>query len=147
MQEQTWGSGTLGVTVVSASNSLVGSTTNDIVGYGGCDGAERNGKLRGAQSLLEQRSSDGCGRGVTWGWQQWRTGAVSASNSLVGSTTNDQACRLDGVTVLSNGNYVVRILSWDNGAATNAGAVTWGWQQWRDGCSECQQQPGRIHDE
>ena len=27
---------------------------------------------------------------------------------------------------LSNGNYVVRSAYWDNGAATNAGAVTWG---------------------
>ena len=30
------------------------------------------------------------------------------------------------MTALSNGNYVVRSPSWDNGAATDAGAVTWG---------------------
>ena len=30
------------------------------------------------------------------------------------------------MTVLSNGNYVVRSPDWDNGAAADAGAVTWG---------------------
>ena len=30
------------------------------------------------------------------------------------------------MTALSNGNYVVRSPDWDNGAATDAGAVTWG---------------------
>ena len=33
--------------------------------------------------------------------------------------------RLVGV-VLANGNYVVRSPYWDNGAAADAGAVTWG---------------------
>src|SRR5208282_5104908 len=32
----------------------------------------------------------------------------------------------DGVTALSNGNYVVSSRNWTNGAAANAGAVTWG---------------------
>ena len=30
------------------------------------------------------------------------------------------------MTALSNGNYVVRSPDWDNGAVTDAGAVTWG---------------------
>ena len=30
------------------------------------------------------------------------------------------------VTALSNGNYVVESPNWTNGAAANAGAVTWG---------------------
>ncbi|MFO0880921.1 MAG: hypothetical protein U0840_26655 [Gemmataceae bacterium] len=53
------------------------------------------------------------------------TGVVSASNSLVGSTTNDLVGS-GGVTVLSNGNYVVTGTSWDNGGLSDAGAVTWG---------------------
>ena len=31
-----------------------------------------------------------------------------------------------GVTALTNGNYVVASFSWNNGAATDAGAATWG---------------------
>ena len=31
-----------------------------------------------------------------------------------------------GVTALTNGNYVVSSTNWDNGTASNAGAVTWG---------------------
>ena len=53
------------------------------------------------------------------------TGAVSAANSLVGSTANDQVGS-GGVTVLNNGNYVARSPLWDNGAAVDAGAVCLG---------------------
>ena len=53
------------------------------------------------------------------------SGAVSAANSLVGSTANDQV-GFWGVTALSNGNYVVSSPDWDNGAIADAGAVTWG---------------------
>ena len=63
---------------------------------------------------------------MTWGnGTRGVTGAVSAANSLVGSTAND---RVGGgcVTALTNGNYVVSSLYWDNGAAADAGAVTWG---------------------
>src|SRR5258706_280880 len=53
------------------------------------------------------------------------SGVVSAANSLVGSTANDNVGST-GVTALSNGNYVVASAVWDNGAVLNAGAVTWG---------------------
>lgn len=45
-------------------------------------------------------------------------------STLTGSTANDE---IGGNTpvVLTNGNYLLRSPSWDNGAATNAGAVTW----------------------
>src|SRR5262249_33674631 len=52
------------------------------------------------------------------------TGAVSAANSLVGSSTNDQVGSF--VTVLANGNYVVSSRNWDNGGIADAGAVTFG---------------------
>ena len=52
------------------------------------------------------------------------TGVVTATNSLVGSQANDQVGY--DVTALSNGNYVVRSPNWDNGAVSDAGAVTWG---------------------
>ena len=51
------------------------------------------------------------------------TGALIST--LIGSTANDNLGST-GVTALSNGNYVVRSLNWDNGAATDAGAVTFG---------------------
>src|SRR5262249_6240507 len=51
------------------------------------------------------------------------SGAVSAANSLVGSTAGDF---VGSVTALTSGNYVVRSPNWDNGAVANAGAATWG---------------------
>ena len=65
---------------------------------------------------------------VTWGsGTAGVSGTVSATNSLVGSTANDQVGGNDGgVTALSNGNYVVSSPDWTNGAAADAGAVTWG---------------------
>src|ERR1041384_2089973 len=64
---------------------------------------------------------------VTWGnGTTGVTGVVSGTNSLVGSTVGDAVSGAGGgVTVLGNGNYVVRSPNWRNGAATNAGAVTW----------------------
>ena len=63
---------------------------------------------------------------VTWGsGTAGVSGAVSATNSLVGSTASDYVGS-DGVTALSNGNYVVSSPDWTNGAAADAGAVTWG---------------------
>ena len=58
---------------------------------------------------------------VTWGsGTAGVSGPVSATNSLVGSTANDSVGT--SVTALSNGNYVVSSLYWNNAA----GAVTWG---------------------
>ncbi len=72
---------------------------------------------------------------------------VSAANSLVGSTANDQV-GIGGVTALTNGNYVVSSPHWDNGAATDAGAVTWGsGTTGVSGAVSASQQPGRQHGE
>jgi hypothetical protein len=63
---------------------------------------------------------------VTWGnGTTGVSGNVTATNSLVGTTANDQVGS-GGVTALTNGNYVVISTLWDNTSATNAGAVTWG---------------------
>ncbi len=59
-------------------------------------------------------------------------GATGAQiSALTGSTAGDMVGRdhwsgEPAVTVLSNGNYVVSSPNWDNGAAADAGAVTWG---------------------
>src|SRR5260370_1362626 len=47
----------------------------------------------------------------------------SLLGTLAGSHAIDQV-GLGGVTVLANGNYVVRSSNWANGSATGAGAVT-----------------------
>ncbi|MGE0333650.1 MAG: hypothetical protein AB7P37_23495, partial [Ramlibacter sp.] len=116
---------TSGVTgAVSASNRLVGTTALDYVGNSGVY-ALSNGNYVVGSALWDNGAATNAGA-VTWcNGSSGTTGAVSASNSLVGSTTNDQVGN-PGVTALSNGNYVVRSGNWDNGAATDAGAVTWG---------------------
>ena len=44
---------------------------------------------------------------------------------MIGDQFNDRVSN-DGVTALSNGNYVVRSAGWNNGTATALGAATWG---------------------
>ena len=121
----TWGSGTSGVTgTVSAANSLMGSANQDQVGNRGII-ALSNGnyvvRSPGWDNGLEVNAG-----AVTWGNGATGTiGTVSATNSLVGSTANDQVGYL-GVTALSNGNYVVQSWDWDNSGVIDAGAATWG---------------------
>ena len=63
---------------------------------------------------------------VTWGnGNTGISGAVSAANSLVGNTLGDEVGG-NHVFALSNGNYVVGSSLWNNGPATQAGALTWG---------------------
>ena len=49
---------------------------------------------------------------------------INSSNSLVGSVAGDLV-GLEGIVVLPNGNFVVRSSQWNNGATTQAGALTW----------------------
>ena len=123
----TWGSGTAGVSgAVSATNSLVGSTASDEVGDGGVTALSNGNYVVSSPSWTNGAAADA--GAVTWGsGTAGVSGAVSATNSLVGSTANDYVGgNGGGVTALSNGNYVVSSPDWTNGAAANAGAVTWG---------------------
>ncbi|MBL4802219.1 MAG: filamentous hemagglutinin N-terminal domain-containing protein, partial [Emcibacter sp.] len=116
----TWGNG-LGGTIgaVSSANSLVGTNTNYKVGSLGVI-ALTNGNY--VVKSPEWNSSRGA---ATWGnGATGVTGAVSSSNSLVGSNSDDDVG--SSVTALTNGNYVVNSDDWKNGSATKAGAVTWG---------------------
>jgi hypothetical protein len=124
----TWGSGTTGVTgVVSASNSIVGSSNGDFVGLQGDDGgvvALPNGNFVVLAPNWDNGGVSNAGA-VTWGNGATGTsGEVSASNSLVGTQTDDQVGE-GGITVLTNSNYVVRSFSWDRGSIVDAGAATW----------------------
>jgi len=121
----TWGNGTTGTTgMVSATNSLVGVNTYDSVGDGGLV-ALTNGNY----VVINTGTWSGV-PSVTWvNGSHVTTGVVSASNSLVRSTADDQVgggLYGGGVTALTNGNYVVISPYWDNGNIKDAGAVTWG---------------------
>ncbi len=119
----TWGSGTAGVSgVISSSNSLVGSTTNDKVGSGGATALTNGNYVVRSQNWHNGTIADA--GAATWcSGTAGLSGAVSNSNSLVGSHSNDQ---VGLVTALTNGNYVVRCQNWDNGSITDVGAATWG---------------------
>src|SRR5258705_50484 len=119
----TWGSGNSGVSgVVSAANSLVGSTADDRVGNFGVT-ALSNGNYVVCSSGWSNGASARAGA-VTWGrGTTGVSGVVSVANSLVGFSA--RVC-VGTVTALSNGNYVVGSSGWDNGAAVDVGAVTWG---------------------
>ena len=122
----TWGSGTSGVKgAVSADNSLVGTTANDQVGYGGATGvvALANGHYVVSTPNWDYGTTTDAGA-ATWGnGTTGVKGAVSAANSLVGGTAYDRI-GYGGVTALANGNYVVVSHYWDNGAVADAGAAT-----------------------
>lgn len=105
---------------ISASNSLVGTRASDFVGSSGITillsgnyvvGSPNwdNGATADAGAVTFCDGSGGC------------AGPVNSSNSLVGSTAND---RVGTISRLLNGNYMIASQSWDNGATTDAGAVT-----------------------
>lgn len=123
----TWGNGSTGTSgVVSATNSLVGSTTSDLIGNFGIF-ALSNGNYVVASSDWNNGIVSNAGA-ATWGNGSTGTsGAVSATNSIVGTTADDQVGFSRGaITSLSNGNYVVTSGFWDNGGIVDAGAATWG---------------------
>ncbi len=119
----TWCSGTGdSVMAVSADNSLVGVTSGDQIGGDGVT-ALVNGNYV-VSSPFWQDAGNQVGA-VTWGNGLVGTaGQVSAANSLIGSTSFDDVGS-DGVTPLTNGNYVVSSSFWQNPNGSG-GAVTWG---------------------
>ncbi|MEN3336122.1 MAG: large repetitive protein [Blastocatellia bacterium] len=121
----TWGNGTTGSSgTVSAANSLVGSTIMDQVGSLGVTALANGNYVVNSQSWHNGAIVDA--GAVTWGNGTTGTsGPVSAANSLVGSRVGD-LIGLDGVTALTNGNYVVNSSAWNSSAVPSVGAVTWG---------------------
>jgi len=121
----TWGSGTGGIAgAISAANSLVGSTNNDMVSSGGVAPLS-NGSYVVSSPEWDNGAAYAAGA-ATWGdGTSGVSGMVTVANSLVGSQAGDQVSSL-GVTPLTNGSYVVKSPFWDNGVVTDAGAATWG---------------------
>jgi hypothetical protein len=120
----TWGSGTSGVRgVISAANSLVGSSSNDYVGYTFTELS--NGNFVVSSKDWNNGTTVDVGA-VTWvDGTRGITGTISAANSLVGSKTSD-AIGFGGITTLTNGNFVVISPYWSSSTITGAGAVTFG---------------------
>lgn len=99
-------------------SQLTGGSPDDRVGNGGVT------VLSNGNYVVNSRNWSGARGAVTWcSGTKGLSGMVSASNSLVGSFENDALS--NGVTPLTNGNYVVRTPSWGTGAA-DLGAATWG---------------------
>lgn len=119
----TWGNGAGGtIGTVSASNSLVGTTAGDRVGSGVT--ALNNGHYVVGSPYWSNGAVSVVGAATWRNGTGSSNGVVSAANSLVGSSANDQVGLI--VTALTNGHYVVGSPSWKNGATAGAGAATWG---------------------
>ena len=120
----TWCNGTTGCTgPVTTSNSLHGTTASDQIGGPGA--ALTNGNYVVRSSAWDNGSNLNAGA-VTWcnGTTGCTAGPVTTSNSLHGASPGDGVGGT-GIAALTNGNYVVRSSSWDNGSTSNVGAATW----------------------
>ena len=121
----TWGNGRRGSRgVISATNSLVGTTAEDMVGFRSVT-ALVNGHYVVSSPTWANGAVENAGA-VTWGnGRRGTRGAVSAANSLVGTTAHDQVGD-QGVTALATGHYVAGSPDWTAGGVEHAGAATWG---------------------
>ncbi len=116
----TWCNGTAGINgLVSPANSLVGSAKGDRVGLlfvGLLDGSDHY--------LVHSPYWNDAAGALTWGnGNAGAKGAVSSSNSLIGSRAGDMVGMIS--VPLKSGNYVAVSGSWSNGSISQAGAVTW----------------------
>ncbi len=108
---------------ISASNSLVGSTSGDWIGSY-VTALPLNGNYVTHATWWSNPTVQNVGASTWCNGETGCTGAVSTTNSLTGTTSQDMNGS-SGAIVLSNGNYIMRYTSWDNGAAFNVGAVVW----------------------
>lgn len=120
----TFANGTTGISgPVSASNSLVGSKTNDRVGNGGLTSLANSNYV--VDSFLWDNGGTVDAGAVTFAsGTTGISGEISAGNSLVGSSASDGVGSIR-VAALPNGNYVVMSPAWNNGGLADVGAVTW----------------------
>lgn len=121
----TFGSGLAGVSgIISASNSLIGSTASDRVASRGITEL-LNGNFVVVSDDWDNGAVANAGAVTFASGVGGINGVVTPINSLVGTSAGDAIGRF-GVTVLSNGNYLVRSSLWDNGATADVGALTIG---------------------
>ncbi len=108
------------------ANSLIGSTTSDQVGSHSVTALSTGNYVVSSPQWDEDTTADVGAVSFCQG-SAGCIGVVSAMNSLIGSTAND-AVGNNEVTILSNGNYVVKTFLWDNpiGPIVDVGAITLG---------------------
>lgn len=114
----TWGSGITGKKgTINASNSIVGTVANDLLG-------QKVVFLTNGNYVVVDEEWNGVGA-VRWAsGDVVSVGRLMTSNSLFGSAGSDAVG--DEVVALPNGNFVVVSPFWNNGSTVNVGAVTWG---------------------
>lgn len=130
------GLGTSAAGVLTSTNSLVGTSTNEKLGLftrndqqaDGSQVIENNVGVLGTGSAVvaSPRWSSGATPGVgavaLVSRSTGRTGSLDATNALVGSSTGDFV----GFSAQNLGsNALLFTPSWDNGGVIDAGAVTW----------------------
>lgn len=126
----TWGDGSTGIAgIVAFANSLIGSTSNDQLGYTKAV-ALTNGNYVVACGFCDPSGLVDAGAVIWANGASGRTGTISLLNAYVGASPQDRVgTTIDGsarITPLSNGNYVITSDQWHNGGLLRAGAVTWG---------------------
>lgn len=128
----TWCNGVTGLNgFVSSTNSLIGSSAGDKVGFGTNNPPDfenvvglPNGNYVVISSIWNNGASTSAGAVTFCNGSSGLTGTVSSANSLVGSYSNDQVGNR-GIKVLANGNYVISSTQWSGGGAVSIGAATW----------------------
>lgn len=122
-----WANGSAPISgVMTPANSLVGSIANDQIGGAGILGLP-NGAYLVASRDWDRNGVTNVGA-VTYGPAGMGvTGPVSPTNSLVGARTADlREDASQGITILTNGNYVIGAPDWDLSASiTDVGAAIW----------------------
>lgn len=120
----TWCDGASGCTgAVTTANSLFGSSVGDQIGNFGV-AALNNGHYVVSSIEWSNGSQPQMGAATWANGNTGSVGPVSESNSLIGVSASDRVG--SNIVALSNGHFVVASPDWDNGAAVDAGAVTWG---------------------
>jgi hypothetical protein len=124
----TWANGTTGITgVITANNSLIGSTTGDLALLTTTIPVLTNGNYVICAFAWDNLSplTTNAGAVILCNGATGRTGLINAANALIGGTANDNVGG-GGVMALANGNYVVNSPNWDKPfpAKANVGAVT-----------------------
>jgi hypothetical protein len=120
----TFGSGSTGVLgAISPGNSLVGAQPGDRVGARAL--ALADGDYVVASPLWNDGPRVDVGAATFASGIGGLSGEVSAANSLVGSSNSDQLGAQIGAA-FDNGRYAVVASLWDDGALTDAGAITLG---------------------
>jgi hypothetical protein len=126
----TWSDGVAAIRgLITSENSWLGSSTGELLGAGSSEGDGLFPLANGNYVIVSPLWDDG--ETLDVGAVTWAnggiaiTGSANVTNSLIGTSQGDRIGE-DGIVDLKSGNFVVVSSSWDNGDATDAGAVTWG---------------------